>query len=125
MPKRIAPMLLLLIAACAPAVKVNPLTEARYPASPVVDVRTTFPRQPHTVIAELTISRGPDAIRLLCEKAQELGADVLVVTNVERPEDNQVERVRDAVMGKGGSSARVPLVRALAVRLDVATPPQR
>jgi hypothetical protein len=112
--KRYVIVLALVITGCAQAVRVRPHTQDVYPPSANVAVQTTVPTIVHDTIATLTVSRGPDAVRLLVDKAKQLGAELVVITEVTGTGDDALERTRDAVvttgMARAGQRGRVTAV---------------
>jgi hypothetical protein len=112
--KRYLIILALLTSGCAQAVRVRSHTQDVYPPSANVTVQTTVPTVLHDTIATLTVSRGPDAVRLLMDRAKQLGAELVVITGITGPGDDALTRTRDAVvttgMARAGQRGRVTAV---------------
>jgi hypothetical protein len=110
--------LVAIAAGCGPSVNVRSFSAQPLPPSPGVGVQTAIPEQPHDTVAELTTARGPEAVRMLTDKARELGADLLVIVEVTNPSSNTLARTRDAVVTTGMARASERgKVRAFAVRM--------
>ena len=94
-------------------VGVKPLSRSTYAPSAVAIVAVRFPDRSYVRLAELTVERGPKALDLLREQGRKLGADAVVLVDVE--DKDQLRGLSNALNpSRAGRSA--VLVKAVAIR---------